>query len=159
MIRSLMGLALGAVLVSTASAESPVHSSHTQADAGRLHQVAQASMPMMSADMQRCIENCNRCHALCQEMIQHCLELGGKHATPAHIRLLQDCAEICQTNVDFMLRMSEFHPELCGVCADVCTRCAEQCERIGQGDDMMKRCAEACRASAKTCREMSKHKM
>lgn len=105
--------------------------------------------------MQECIENCQQCHAICTETAQHCLEMGGKHAEVAHIRLLLDCAQICQTSADFMLRGSSHHRSTCGICAEVCLACAEECERIGQDDSMMKECAEICRRCAESCRHMS----
>lgn len=109
---------------------------------------------MLDQQMQECVQECHRCHDICMETISHCLELGGKHAEPSHIRLLMDCAEICQTSANFMLRMSDFHGQTCGVCAQVCESCAEDCERFGD-DDMMQRCAETCRACARSCSEMA----
>lgn len=108
-------------------------------------------------EMENCIENCQNCHAVCLETISHCLEMGGEHASPEHIKLLQDCVQICQTSADFMIRGSNFHAGTCGVCADVCERCAEHCEQMATGDmkDVMQRCADACRRCAESCREMS----
>ncbi|MBI3929207.1 MAG: four-helix bundle copper-binding protein, partial [Armatimonadetes bacterium] len=80
-----------------------------------------------------CIDACTRCHHLCAETLDYCLEKG--HNKPAHIRLLQDCIEICQTSADFMLRGSDLHALTCRVCADVCQRCADDCRQYG--DDQM----------------------
>jgi hypothetical protein len=104
--------------------------------------------------MQECIDNCTRCHAICVETITHCLQKSAKHAQAGHVRLLLDCAQICATSADFMLRGSDLHPRTCGVCAEVCARCAEDCERMAD-DDMMRRCAEACRRCAESCRSMA----
>jgi hypothetical protein len=109
---------------------------------------------MVDERMRTCIEECQNCHSVCTETVTHCLQMGGDHAEPNHIRLLLDCAEICQTSANFMLRMSDLHGETCGVCAIVCERCAEDCERFGD-DEMMKQCAEACRSCAQSCREMA----
>ena len=73
---------------------------------------------------------CHNCHDICTETVNHCPQMGGDHAEPSHIRLLLDDAEICQTSANFMLHMSEFHGQICGVCADVCQRCAEGCGTI-----------------------------
>jgi hypothetical protein len=108
-----------------------------------------------STEMQQCIEECTRCHATCLQTVGHCLELGGKHADPAHIRLLLDCAEICQTCVNFMLRGSDLHQRTCAVCAEVCRACAEDCERMAGDDQMMKDCAEQCRRCAESCERMA----
>lgn len=109
---------------------------------------------MHTREMQECIDNCMRCHAVCLETITHCLQKGGKHAEAAHVRLLQDCAQICATSADFMLRGSDLHARTCGVCAEVCERCAESCERMAD-DDVMRRCAEECRRCAESCRRMA----
>lgn len=108
-----------------------------------------------SMEMQQCIQNCEDCHRICMETEQHCLQMGGKHAEPSHIRLLHDCAQICQTSADFMIRGSEFHGMTCGVCADICARCADDCERVDPGDPMMKQCADMCRRCAESCRQMA----
>jgi hypothetical protein len=58
----------------------------------------------LTPDMRQCIANCLDCHSLCVETAAHCLTMGGEHAGPKHQRLLHDCAQICQTSADFMLR-------------------------------------------------------
>jgi hypothetical protein len=108
-----------------------------------------------SREMQQCIDNCQNCHAVCLETIAHCLEMGGEHASPNHIKLLQDCVQICQTSADFMIRMSDYHAQTCGACAAVCEACAKECESMADGNDFMRRCADACRRCAESCRQMS----
>lgn len=110
---------------------------------------------MTSAEMRECIENCTNCHAICLETVTHCLQMGGKHAEAGHIRLLLDCAQICATSADFMLRSSDLHQFTCGVCAEACERCAAACEEIGGDDELMRRCAEMCRRCAESCRRMA----
>jgi hypothetical protein len=104
--------------------------------------------------MQQCIDECLSCERICLESITHCLGLGGRHAEPAHIGLLQACAEICATSARFMLLESPYHARVCGVCAEVCEACTDDCERLSD-DDHMRRCAVACRACAESCRAMS----
>lgn len=96
------------------------------------------------------------CHDICLQTVSHCLEKGGDHARAEHITLLLDCAEICQTAANFMLRNSELHGRTCGVCAEVCQRCAEDCERFSD-DRTMQQCAQICRRCAEACRAMSQH--
>jgi hypothetical protein len=112
-------------------------------------------MSQHGTEMQECIDNCTQCHNICVETINHCLEMGGKHADATHIRILQDCAQACETSTDFMLRGSDLHPQTCGVCADACERCAESCEELADGDEQMLRCAAMCRTCAASCREMA----
>lgn len=103
--------------------------------------------------MHECIDNCSDCHDVCLTTVVHCLSMGGEHAAPDHIRMLLDCAQICDTSRDFMLRGSPRHHETCGLCAEICIACAEECEALG-GEEMQ-RCAEACRRCAESCRTMA----
>jgi hypothetical protein len=84
----------------------------------------------------------------------YCLEQGNAHATEAHITLLLDCANACQTSADFMLRGSDEHTRMCAVCAAICQRCAEHCDRF-VGDEVMHACAESCRQCADSCEHMA----
>ena len=105
--------------------------------------------------LQECIGHCSGCANLCQDTVAHCLDLGGAHAAREHIVLLLDCADICRTSANFMLRGSALHTQVCGVCAEVCERCAADCERIGPDDEVMRHCAEVCRRCAESCRAMA----
>jgi hypothetical protein len=107
----------------------------------------------MNDRMQECVDLCRGCQDLCLESIGHCLELGGKHATPEHIRMLMACADICDTSARFMLLGSSYHVRTCGICAEICEACAKDCEQFD--DDMMRRCADACRRCAESCRQMA----
>lgn len=107
--------------------------------------------------MQTAIDNCTHCHAICTDTIQYSLEKSGKYVDADHVRHLQDCAEMCATCTDFMLRGSDLHPDTCGVCAEACERCARSCEKVGGGvDAQLQECADTCRACAQSCYEMSK---
>lgn len=103
-------------------------------------------------EMQSCIDACNRCYQTClHEAMTHCLESGGKHVAADHFRLMMNCAEICQTSVNFMLSSSAFSNQVCRVCAEVCDACAKSCEQISGMED----CARVCRECARHCREMA----
>ena len=108
----------------------------------------------VSQRMQECIQECQNCHNICLETTIHCLEMGGEHISSEHIRLLTDCAEICQISANFMLRASDLHTSTCSACAEVCERCAQSCEQFTD-DEMMQECAEACRSCAQSCHEMA----
>ncbi len=104
--------------------------------------------------MQDCIRNCLNCHAACVATAYHCLGKRGDHAEPDHIRLMLDCAQICITSADFMLRHSPMHPALCGICADICATCADDCEKLND-DFKMQACVDACRRCAASCTDMA----
>jgi hypothetical protein len=108
----------------------------------------------ISAEMLQCIKNCEECHSICLITAMHCLGMGGEHAERDHIRLMLDCAQICQASADFMLRGSSLHERTCAVCAHVCSLCADDCERFPE-DAQMKACVEACRVCADSCRRMA----
>ena len=112
----------------------------------------------MSTEMKECIQNCTDCHNICVQTLAYCVQMGGKHVEAAHLKSLLDCADTCRISADFMLRSSDLHPQVCGVCAEACERCAESYEQFGD-DAQMKACAEECRRCAESCREMSKMKM
>ena len=109
----------------------------------------------LSDAMRTCAATCLDCYAACVECKSHCTAMGGKHADPAHLAALADCAMLCETSANFMLRSSAMHAKVCGLCADACDRCAESCEKLGANDETMRRCVEACRACAKSCRGMA----
>ena len=109
----------------------------------------------VSQEIPECIAACNACHEVCLETVAHCLHQGGAHAESRHIRLLLDCAEICQACANFMLRGSDLHTGVCALCADICQRCAEDCSRTSD-DGEMRACAEECRACAQSCMSMTR---
>ncbi|MEA5507175.1 four-helix bundle copper-binding protein [Halotia wernerae UHCC 0503] len=116
--------------------------------------IEQLTLNQVNREMQQCIQNCLDCHSICLNTVTYCLRKGGRHAEPAHIRLMLDCADICNTSANFMLRGSDLHARTCGVCAELCQRCADDCDRMGD-DAQMKACADMCRRCADSCRKMA----
>lgn len=106
-------------------------------------------------EMSKCVQLCRDCHGMCTQTIAHCLKLGGRHATPDHIRLLADCAQMCATTADYMLRESPFHDRTCRLCSDLCKLCAKDCDHVAGDDQMIKQCAELCRKCAESCERMA----
>lgn len=116
---------------------------------------AHTGAPQMRREMGACIQACLECHRVCVQTVAYCLPMGGKHAEAPHVRLLLDCAQVCITSADFMLRGSDLHARTCAVCAEVCDRCAQACERVDPNDATMKACGDTCRRCAEVCRAMS----
>jgi hypothetical protein len=103
--------------------------------------------------IKNCIEACQRCHQVClQTAMTYCLQQGGPHAKADHLRIMLNCAELCQTAANFMLSEAPQHTSVCGVCAEVCAACALSCEQIGQMDE----CAKVCRHCARECERMAR---
>lgn len=111
-----------------------------------------ATTRKLSKDEKLCIPDCMECHRTCLEAVQYCLQKGGALAAPEHIKLLLDCADMCATTANFMLRASEMEDAVCHACALVCQRCAESCESFD--DPRMKACAKVCRACEGPCKRM-----
>ncbi|HEU0085462.1 MAG TPA: four-helix bundle copper-binding protein [Candidatus Paceibacterota bacterium] len=109
----------------------------------------------MDKKIQQCIDDCNKCAEVCEETLEHCKEMGGEHADPVHISLMEDCIEICKTSESFMQRDSAHMEHICKECAEICEECADSCESIDPRSDKMMASVEACRACAKSCREMT----
>jgi hypothetical protein len=149
-------LSTGASLVATGASFMMLSNVHAGTDGVFNDPVSQPRGHQSDDDMQQCIQLCQDCHALCVQTVGHCLTLGGRHATPDHIRVLLDCAEICETTAHYLLRESPLHARVCGFCADVCRQCADSCQQAAGEDQMVKQCVEMCRRCAKSCDRMSK---
>lgn len=103
-----------------------------------------------------CIEKCWSCRDPSQSILfNYCLERGGPHLAPDHVRLMMDCIQICQTSADFMTRNSAMHAIVCNACAAICGASARSCEAMDDAE--MKTCAEICRSCAESCWDMARH--
>jgi hypothetical protein len=108
----------------------------------------------MDDKMRAGIEKAKECRQICLETLEYCKSKGGEHASEEHLKLLEDCAKICETSADFMERGSDHHSKVCAVCADICDKCAESCEMM-EDDEQMQKCAQICRECAESCRGMT----
>lgn len=111
-----------------------------------------SSQQQMPAAMQAAIKACLDCHAIClHTAMNYCVEENGRHVGAAHLRLMLNCAELCQTSANFMLSNSPLHGRVCSVCAEACEACARSCEEVGG----MPECRDECLRCAKSCRSMA----
>ncbi|AGY57797.1 four-helix bundle copper-binding protein [Gloeobacter kilaueensis] len=104
--------------------------------------------------MWRCIDLCLSAHHMCLATAMHRIELGGEAADLAQVRLLLDCAELCQTHANLMSRQSEFHVRVSPLCAEACNRAATACEML-KDDPQAQACAKACRLASESCEKMT----
>lgn len=102
--------------------------------------------------MHDCISTCLRAHQECSETLQYCIQRGGEHVDPHHLKLMQSCIEICSTSARFMMLQSPYHQVLCEVCAQICRSNAKDCAAMN--DETMNRCAEVCMECAESCEKM-----
>ncbi len=67
-------------------------------------------MHPMDQEMRRCVDSCLECHRVCLTAAsRHCLDVGGLHVEPHHMRLMLACAEICRTSAHVMGLGTELH--------------------------------------------------
>jgi hypothetical protein len=109
---------------------------------------------LTSDEVKECIQECLICYRTCTETTIKCINTGGKHSEGRHLNLLMDCAKICNSNTNFMLRNSRYYPQTCALTAEICDKCADDCDRFDE--EFMKNCASVCQHCAKSCREMAK---
>ena len=106
-----------------------------------------------------CVDSCLASHRMCLETARYCIEQGSAaHIEATHIALLLDCAELCQTTANSMLRKSPQHALLCDACAKMCDACARDCMKISS-DVRMQACAHNCQDCAASCRDMASMRM
>ena len=142
LLQTALAVAAGGGLQSLASAEASAASEKPSAS----H--ASGMGPSMLRDA---IKACLDCHSTCvQTAMNFCLERGGRHVEKQHLRLMLNCAELCQTSANFMLSDSPLHGRVCAVCAEACEACAKSCEQVGD----MRDCVDECLRCAKSCRSM-----
>lgn len=108
--------------------------------------------PLTSEAAERCIDASLHCFRVCTQMASiHCLQIGGEHAQPGHLRVMLECAEACRANAQFLLIDGEYANVLCESCAHICRACAESCRMLEGMHDCVaacERCAERCEAMA-----------
>ncbi len=108
---------------------------------------------MAHPEYQPCIDACTHCAQECEQCAEACLDEPNVQPMVNCIRLDRDCAAICRMAASFMSASSEFIPDVCGLCTEICDACAAECARHEM--DHCQRCAEACRACAEQCVVMS----
>jgi cob(I)alamin adenosyltransferase len=117
---------------------------------------APATYAQFERPIQECIEECSTCHHVCLLTSAYCLSQGGKHVEPTHLALLADCADICQTTANLLLRGSDQHATACAACEAICRACERSCAAFSD-DSNMRECADACRRCADACEKLASH--
>jgi hypothetical protein len=98
----------------------------------------------ISKEVQQCIEACRECQRCCVA-----LETSGGVDSKT-IKTAKDCAEICQTCANFVMRDSQFAAGIRKLCAEACKACAAACEKASRGS-IAQECGAACRRCAEAC--------
>jgi hypothetical protein len=114
----------------------------------------QQGLPI-TTEMRRCIEAASDSYSACTETLTYSLDGRFELTDPRHLRLLIDCAEVCQTTENALLRASELGQLLATVCAEACEKVAESCRRLDAADEQLGECADVCMRCADCCRELA----
>ena len=147
--RQLLGSTLA---IATGVGLQPLLADYAVADQNAGHVPTPARSPdKHMGPMQEAIQACLDCHSMCLRMaMTYCAAQGGRHLAAAHLQLMINCAEICQTCANFMLSDSPLHKTVTAACAEVCAACAKSCEQVGG----MQGCIDECRKCERSCKAM-----
>ncbi|MDF3030625.1 MAG: ferredoxin [Moraxellaceae bacterium] len=103
---------------------------------------------------QDCQDNCENCYRICVQTLVYATHQTDRPIHESHLRLLMDCADICHTCANFLLRDSDMHAQVCRACAAICERCAEFCgER--RDDAQIRLCEQVCLRCSESCAQLA----
>lgn len=91
-----------------------------------------------------CIVACQNCSDACldeTDMLPKMVEC---------IRLDRDCAEMCQTTLNFISRNSNYAAEMISMCEKLCKACGDECGK--HEAQHCKDCAKACKECEEACK-------
>lgn len=111
---------------------------------------------VFAREVQEATDDCLECHRVCLHTFSHLLtlETDAEIAEPDQLNLLLDCADICATCADFLLRASAFQTRIADLCCEICRRSQQLCELPGGADPIVRECAAVCARCANSCRRL-----
>lgn len=107
-----------------------------------------------AAEYQGFIKEFDRCARTCYECLNACLDEEDADKRKRCVKMLIECARMCETSAFFMAMDGKFIKRQCELCAEVCDVCAQECSVFD--DQYCRKCYEECRSCADKCREMLK---
>ena len=81
----------------------------------------------------------------------HCLEMGGEHVAPDHLRLALLCGENCGTSAKFLMSNSDLHKEPVAFLSRAAPIARMTAKRLGDMDE----CVDVCRACANPAKKLA----
>src|SRR5690606_14225709 len=96
------------------------------------------------------IQACLYCAMQCESCSSECLLEKNIDNVRRCISLTKECTAICILTARFLATDSDFVPQVCNLCIDICEACAAECAK-----NYMDGCAEACQRCADECRSLS----
>ncbi|URZ09165.1 four-helix bundle copper-binding protein [Clostridium felsineum] len=102
---------------------------------------------------QKCIDACVKCSQACYECFESCLNEPDIDRRRSCLKLLIECARMCEMSMAGMSMNSQFAKDHCKLCQVACDQCAKECSMFQ--DDHCQKCADVCRTCASECASMS----
>ncbi len=93
------------------------------------------------------------CSLTCHRMLNYLLECDYPERKK-QLKLLQDCANICDTQSLFLVKNSQFSKQLALLCAHICEICGNECKKWP--DYYSQHCAKICLDCAIACIQYGK---
>jgi hypothetical protein len=91
-----------------------------------------------------------KCTAICERVGGNLLSSQDIYMRGNQLKLMKDCADICNTCAMYMARNSPYTQSLANYCAYVCEACANECLRFSDHDSQL--CGQTCLECARACR-------
>lgn len=104
----------------------------------------------MHQEHQEIIRQLNDCANESNHCFNACLQEEEVNMMAPCIKLVRDCADICQFTASMLARGSEHAHHLLKECAVICQDCAEECAKHDY--DHCKKCTEVCRKCTEACK-------
>ncbi len=79
---------------------------------------------------QACIYACGRCAQACYECLNACLNEQDANPRKNCIKILMECAKMCEMSVGLMAMNGQFAKDHCKLCATICDKCAQECKMV-----------------------------
>lgn len=98
----------------------------------------------------RVLETLKHCEATCEFTEHAILQMEGSSHRKEQLRLLRDCADICNLTAKYIARSSFFAKSLATLCAQICEVCGKNC--LQHPDELSQRCGHICLRCAQECR-------
>ena len=110
---------------------------------------------LQGAELARCVEACVICATTCTSCADACLSEEMVKELAHCIRINLDCAAICATTGQILLRQTEPEWRLLyrqvQACQAACRACAATCDQHAQMHDHCRVCAAVCRDCEQAC--------
>ena len=96
------------------------------------------------------IQACLICSVHCENCASECLQEKNIQNVVRSIELMRNCAAICLLTARFLSSGSEFIPQVCNLCEEICEACASECAKnyLDECAVHSQKCAEECRMLA-----------